>query len=296
MKSFIKNEFAKIIAKRSQWAVSLYQANKDNPFEPKKIDNIKYPLISAEDINDCNASFVADPFLVKSNNQFYLFFEIKNDDINRGVIGVASSQDGLNYNYEKIVLQESFHLSYPAVYNINNQWFMIPETGESNEVRIYTTNNFPYDWKLQKTLLKGRNFADATIIFHKNTWYLFVSDDTHTLLEIYYSDKFYGEYKPHSKNPIYQNKKIARPAGHLFKFNNKLYRFSQDCSRRYGEKVNMFEITKLTPFEYEEKFIKHIFEPIAGINWNAKKTHHICYLELEDKYLIATDGEGFKRK
>ena len=295
MKNLIKNEIAKIIAKRSQWSISLYQADKSNPFEPQKINNIKYPLLTAKDVTDCNASFVADPFLVK-NDKFYLFFEIKNDDTNKGVIGVASSKDGFNYNYEKIVLEENFHLSYPAIYHINNQWFMIPETGENNDVRIYTTDNFPYDWKFQKTLLKGRNFADSTIIYYDNMWYLFVSDDTHTVLEIYYSDKFDGEYKPHLKNPIYKNKQIARPAGYLFQFNDKIYRFSQDCSRRYGEKVNMFEITKLNPFEYEEKFIKHIFTPNAGINWNAKKTHHICYLELEDKYLIVTDGEGFKKR
>jgi len=295
MKSLIKNEIAKIIAKKSKWSISLYEADKNGPFNPKKIKNINYPLINADDVTDCNASFVADPFLVKAD-KFYLFFEIKNIDKNRGVIGFASSEDGLNYNYEKIVLEENFHLSYPSLYKINNQWFMIPESGENEDVRLYSTDNFPYDWKLKKTLLKGRNFADSTIIFFNDLWYLFVSDATNSILEIYYSDKFDGEYKPHQKNPIYENKKIARPAGYLFEFKGKLYRFSQDCSRRYGEKVNMFEVTKLTPFEYEEKFIKHIFTPVAGVNWNAKKTHHICYLELEDKYLIVTDGEGFKKR
>lgn len=292
----IKNFIAKIKGKKSKWAISLYEANKNNPFEIKKIQNIKYPLITADDITDCNASFVADPFLIKENNTFYLFFEIKNNDLNRGVIGLATSKDGYNYKYERIILEEKYHLSYPALYKIDNKWYMVPEIGESNEVRIYESLDFPYHWKLKKTILKGRNFADPTLLQHNGLWYLFVSDNTHTILEIYISEKFDGDYRPHKQNPIYNNKKIARPAGPIFKFKNKLFRFSQDCSSRYGEKINMFEITTLSPEKFEEKFIKVILKPVPGMNWNAKKTHHICYLDIGDKYLIVNDGEGYKRK
>ena len=289
----LKNIYLKTTSKKSPWSIGIYEADKTTPFILQENPNLQNPVITHEDITDINAGFVADPFLVYEN-KFYLFFEIKDQDKNKGVIGVASSEDGRFFKYEKVVLEEKHHLSYPAVYKIKDKWYMIPEIGESNEVRIYSTDNFPYEWKYYKTILQGRNFTDPTLIFHNNLWYLFVSDENHEILEIYYCEKFDGKYIPHPKNPIHKNKQLARPAGPIFKYNNELYRFSQDCSKRYGEKVNMFKIIKLSPKKYKEKFISNILSPQPGKNWNAKKMHHICYLELDNKFITSTDGLGFK--
>jgi hypothetical protein len=292
MKNTIKNIIAKYTSKKSPWSIGLYEADITNPFDLK--NTYTNPVLTNKDITDCDAAFVADPFLISENGKFFLFFEIKDKNSNKGVIGLASSDNGRDFKYEKTVLKEKYHLSYPGVYKIDNNWFMIPEIGQSNEVRIYKADIFPYKWSFYKTILSGRNFADPTLFFYNNYYYLFVSDEKHETLEIYYSEKFDAHYKPHAQNPIYKNKQIARPAGPILKFQNRLYRFSQDCKRRYGEKVNMFEITKLSPETYQEKFIKHILTPNPGKNWNAKKMHHICHLKLNDKYLIAVDAEGFK--
>ena len=59
---------------------------------------------------------VADPFMVFENGTWYMFFEAMNDFESRGVIGLATSEDGLSWQYQKIILNESFHLSYPYVF------------------------------------------------------------------------------------------------------------------------------------------------------------------------------------
>ena len=286
----IKNFFTKFIAKRSKWSIGIYQTKELlNP--PKVIPQ----TITNKNIDNLNASFVADPFLFKHNNKIYCFFEIKDKDKNKGVIGYSESIDGINFKYKNVILEEKYHLSYPNIYKINNEIYMIPEIGESREIRIYKAVNFPDKWIYYKTILKGKYWADPTLFFYNNKWYLFVSENTHNTLYIYISNSFDGEYTPHPLNPIYSNnKKFARCGGNIFKYNNLILRPAQDCSKRYGEKLYLMKIDKLSPTEYKETFYKTLFKPIGGKKWNAKKMHHFSFIPYKDKYLVATDGEGFK--
>ena len=78
-------------------------------------------------------------------------------------------------------------------------------------------------------------------------------------------------------------------AGRLFVDNGRIYRPSQDCSRRYGYGFNLCEITKLTESEYEEIVVSKV-EP----KWdkNIISTHTINY----DDGLTIIDGELRRRK
>ena len=293
IKDKIKNFITKKIAKRSRWAIGLYNSSLDNLFNPKPSPN--NPILTYKDITDCNASFVADPFLVKEGNIIYCFFEIKDRTLNRGVIGVATSKDGKNFNYQKIVLREDFHLSYPAIYKVDNQYYMLPEIGESREIRIYKAVNFPYEWELDKVLLRGKYWADATLYFHKNIWYLFVSTNKHDSLEIYYSKEINGNYLPHKQNPIYTNNpKTSRLGGIIFDYQNHIYRTAQECTTEYGEALYLLEIEELTPTIFREKMVKILFAPQSGLKWNAKKMHHFSFVKYQDRYIITTDAEGYK--
>jgi hypothetical protein len=40
--------------------------------------NIDTPSLQACDVNDVRAEFVADPFIIKHNSNFYMFFEVMN--------------------------------------------------------------------------------------------------------------------------------------------------------------------------------------------------------------------------
>lgn len=290
----IKKIILKVIAKKRAWSIGIFSISKTSLFEIESfIPN--EPTITALDITDCKASFVADPFLIKENGIIYCFFEIKDKIKNKGVIGVSSSQDGINFDYQKIVLEEQFHLSYPSIYAINGEHYMIPESGENNDVRLYKANDFTYDWKLEKILLQGKAYADATITFYENRWYMFVSENTHDKLEVFYSDTIDGTYQPHSQNPIYTNNlQYARCGGTIIKYQNNIYRFGQDCHKRYGEKLYLLKIETLTPSNFKEKRLKLMTNVQMRLIWNARKMHHASYLELENFYLVAMDGEGFQ--
>lgn len=286
------NKFIRTFVTKRGWSIVVFEAN--NPFDFKQMKEFNKPTISKIDITDCKAKGIADPFLIKKDNIYYLFFEIEMIGKNgRGVLALAKSKDGKNFIYDKIILKEDYHLSYPKIYEINGKFYMIPESGENSTIDIYEAQNFPYDWKKIKTILKGNFFADPTLINHNNLWYLFVSTNKHNELNIYYSNDFFGEYKAHKNNPIYKNNlAISRPAGMIFEYENNLFRTAQDCSDGYGKRLNFLKINKLNENEFNEELI-YTITPSCGIKWNSTHIHHYSFINDNGKYLITMDGAGF---
>ena len=82
-----------------------------------------------------------------------MFFEAA-DTTGKGHIGLATSPDGLQWTYDRIVLTESFHLSYPYVFKYDGIYYMIPETYHANSIRVYQATNFPYDWAFVSTIVE----------------------------------------------------------------------------------------------------------------------------------------------
>jgi len=85
-------------------------------------------VLTAGDIVDVRAAFVADPFMILRKGVWYLFFEVLRDYTRTGEIGLAVSEDLVRWLYQKIVLRESFHLSYPHVFEWEGSYYMVPET------------------------------------------------------------------------------------------------------------------------------------------------------------------------
>ena len=102
------------------------------PFNLIEPSNIVNPILTASDIDDINATYVADPFLFFENDIWYMFFEVFNENTNQGDIALATSNDGFHWTYQQVVLDESFHLSYPYVFKWQNDYYMMPETGKTS--------------------------------------------------------------------------------------------------------------------------------------------------------------------
>ncbi len=85
-----------------------------------------------------------------------MFFEVLNRDCRKGEIGYAASKDGLSWTYQHIVLAEPFHLSYPYVFEWENNYYMIPEANSTESIRLYRATNFPRQWEHVTELRRGR--------------------------------------------------------------------------------------------------------------------------------------------
>jgi hypothetical protein len=251
----------------------------------------KNPVMTAKMVTDVKADFVADPFLVKEKNTWYLFFEVMNRKTGQGDIGLAKSCDGMRWEYQKIILDEPFHLSFPLVFKYNNEFFLIPETREIYETRLYKAEKFPEKWLPCKKLLTG-NFSDPSLFYYNNIWWLFTSD-RNDYLRLFYSDSLLGKWYEHPESPVVKaDYTKSRCCGRVFVKNDTIFRFAQNCKNGYGNNVNAFFIKKLNKMNYVE--VECEKNPIlkgSGKGWNTLQMHHI---DIEDydstRYMISVDG------
>jgi hypothetical protein len=259
------------------WEIGIM--NGSSPLEWKTDGESRNPVVTATDVTDIEAEFVADPFLICSKGVWHLFFEAFRKDRQLGEIGLAVSRDILSWEYQKIVLRESFHLSYPYVFEWGGSCYMIPETLGAEEIRLYQSQNFPVEWQFHCSLIPGC-LADPSIFRHADRWWMFACNTpfTHRTLHLYSAARLEGPWEEHPKSPIVENDAgIARPAGRVVAFNGRLVRFAQDCSKQYGHRVWAFEITDLSRKSYTERLASA--KPVIGGEskgrWRTSRMHHL---------------------
>src|SRR5690348_4223243 len=104
------------------WSIGIYAGK--SPLDLAPAPGVRNPVLSARDVTDIPARFVADPFMLQANGLWHMFFEVLNHGSGLGEIGLATSHDALTWQYRQIVLTEPFHLSYPYVFQWNNDFYM----------------------------------------------------------------------------------------------------------------------------------------------------------------------------
>jgi len=264
----------------------------ESPFDLREREKNVNPIIRPEDITDFHCRFVADPFLYKHNAKWFIFYEAMDMKNHRAKICYSYSTDTQNWFYGGIAIEEKFHLSYPYIFNHENKLFMLPETNRKYEIRLYECRNFPDKWEQCNVLLKGR-YTDPSITLHDGVWYLFLTETGSNILRLFYSDKLFKDWFEHPKSPIViDDRARARSAGKIITYGTRLYRFSQDCTKIYGENVRAHEIIKLNKTEYSEKEYseKPILHP-TGKGWNAHRTHHLHAIEeAPGNWIAVVDG------
>ena len=260
-------------------------------------------LRTGKGVFDLNPTVIeADPFLFVKDGKLYLFYESKRLK-DKGVIKMISTEDLMTWTSPVTVLEEPFHLSFPWVFEEDGIVYMIPETGAINTIRLYAASSHDLNcFYLVKTLVSAplntdmkMGYGDSCICNQNDKYYLFTqlqfSDGINTL-ELYVSDSLSGEYTKHPCSPIQHNQKLGRNAGSIIDIDGKKWRFSQDCTVRYGDNVHVSEIVSLTPDNYEEKLIKENIIP-QDIPFYKEGGHQYNLVEFKGKYIVATDAKEY---
>jgi len=211
-------------------------------------------------IENEEGTFNADPFVIEKNNKSYCFVECFNYSEKKAKINVYElSEKG--YVFVGTALEESFHLSFPYIFEFNNEIYMVPESSKNRDIRLYKCQNFPLDWKLQEVLIDNIDAADNIIFQKDNRWWLMTNEDPLKLnnhnyqMNIYYSDNLLnGEWVSHKNNPIIMDSSKARNAGLVFD-GDSIFRVSQAFGfyKKYGENFSLNKIEFLDTNNYSEK-------------------------------------------
>ncbi len=284
--------------KRSEneiWSIGLYEG--PDPVTLTPATGIINPILTADDITDTKARFVADPFMTVHDGRYHLFFELMNGKRNVGEIGHALSEDLKTWKYTGVVLKEKFHLSYPYVFEHDGITYMLPECAKSNAVRLYRAESFPDRWFQVTTIINNVNrkgpLGDPSIIFHNENWYLFTFAARTKNLHLYTSRNLTRGWHEHPKSPIRKNDpRFARPGGRIIEYKATLFRFAQDSIPSYGSRVWGFRITELTPENYREEPVSAHPVIEGGLDlWNNVGMHNIDAYETRNGNWIAfVDG------
>lgn len=238
---------------------------------------------------------VADPFLVVKDDVLYLFYE-EYRYLEKGIIKMTSTDDLVNWEQPKIVLQEDFHLSYPWVFQYEGQWYMLPETSAVHEVRLYKAVDNLFDrFELSDVLIaRGdceqiprMDFCDSSITEKEGIFYLFTTINVGrgNELHLYWSENIQGPFVEHTQSPLIVSDKYGRNGGSLIEWEGKLYRFAQDCDGEYGKNISLFEINELTRHKYDESLLQEDLLTKSGL----KSGHQYNFVRFKGLNIVAVD-------
>lgn len=274
---------------RNCWSIGIYTGR--DPLSLAPPPGLKQPVLTHADVTDVAAESVADPFLLRRDDRWHLFLEVVNGDRRRGEIAYATSEDGLRWTYRQVVLREPYHLSYPQVFEWQDTVYMIPESRQDETVRLYAAVDFPHRWQRVRVLLRGL-LADATVLRHRQRWWLFAQRGLDEL-RLFSAPHLEGGYVEHPASPLRTgNRRYTRPGGRMLAHDGRLLRFAQDGLPTYGSRLRALEIDHLD----EESFSEHELaeSPLLSASrkgWNAIGMHHLDTQPLADgRWLAAVDG------
>jgi len=249
----------------------------------------------AEDVSDCRAASVATPFMLKRQDRWHMLFEVFNLDTKKGEIGWATSDDSKRWNYEQLVLVESFHLSYPYLFERENEYYMIPGSTGDDTLRLYKAVVFPTRWALAGILLRGK-FAAPSIVRHDGNWWLFAETDPEERcpsLRLYRAEELLGAWTEHPSSPIVKSGPgFTRSAGRIILHEGSLLRFAQVSLPDGGTTVRAFTITELTYNRYSERASGEnpVLSP-STTGWNRAGVHHLDPHRTETgQWIACMDG------
>ena len=219
--------------------------------------------------------FLADPFVIKKDNTHFCFVENYNFKTRKGNISAYEISRSGNKNLG-VVLDEEFHLSYPFLFEYDNNIFMCPETHEKEEIRLYKCLQFPNKWKFHKTIMRNVAAVDTNIFQFNKKWWMFTTfnkgiEDHNSQLYIFYSDNpLSDKWHAHESNPVLFDSRRARNGGMIID-DNQVYRvFQRQGFGMYGESCGVAKIISLSSTEYREEVCSFIepkfYENIKGIH------------------------------
>jgi hypothetical protein len=268
------------------WSVG-YSSSKDFNFSIP-IDRNK--IIHNSDVTgeDYDSRFIADPFFIDKNDTTYVFVEnqVKESNANISLFTLFESE----IEYRGTIIDEDFHMSYPQVFQHEDEYYMLPETKLSDNVILYKAKNFPNEWVQYDTLISNVRYKDPTLLISDKGNYIFTCDDDMNLI-IYEADSLFGDWSKKENIPILQGNKV-RGGGRIFEYNNDYYYPVQNSQYGYGSGISLLKVT------FDENNAIHLSEaknwllrPEKDIEEFSHGMHHLDIQKTKDGFRYVYDGD-----
>ncbi|MCX6278953.1 MAG: hypothetical protein NT004_12790 [Bacteroidetes bacterium] len=249
-------------------------------------------------------TYYADPFGFVIENNLYVFLEVFSYKEMKGRISdfifyinpdrkLPPHQGSWNPSGRRNPIrvgEETGHLSYPFILEFQGERYCVPESNAAGKICLYRFDFQKLIFSEEKVLIANVDAVDPTLVFYRDLWWLFFTDRlfSNTHLNLYYSDRLNGDYKPHCLNPVKIDIRSARPGGTPFIHEGNLYRPSQDCSKTYGGRVIVNKVLHITPEIFEEEIVRAV-EPAQNSHY-----HHGLHTLSGVGDLTLIDGKTYR--
>jgi hypothetical protein len=235
----------------------------------------RHPEDGWQILPDDGKRFYADPFPIEIGGRTTLFVEDFEHKVGKGVISAVSFGPEGPIGRPTPVLERSYHLSYPFVFETDGEVWMIPESSGAANIELFRATRFPTGWVSEAILVPDITASDATLVEHQGRWWMFatVRDDDGAFSDALYlwsAPNFRGPWTAHRKNPVLVDIASARPAGRMVSADGQLLRPVQDCRLGYGASLAIARILTIDEDHFEQQ-VETILRP--GPLWTGRKLH-----------------------
>ena len=219
------------------------------------LDNTKIPF---KVIKNNFRYWAADPFILEKDGKAYIFAELYDYVLRRGVLGYCSIE-GDKASKWKPIIRELYHLSYPCIIEHNGKLCIMPESGEGEVLTAYESVEFPNKWEKRKVIRGDVRFADTTPFPYTGRNFALthnVGDPENPCLTVIDLDGKTKDIPVEGKVAL-----RSRPAGYVFEKDGKLIRpaqFSVNTAEGYGKGLIFCECQLSDNLCYSEREIKEI--------------------------------------
>lgn len=238
-------------------------------------------------------TWAADPFLFEHNGIVYIFAELFDYIERKGGIGYTSFCDGKWTNW-RVAICEPFHMSYPNLFKMGNEIYMIPESSGGHSLRLYKAITFPDEWKLEKIIAQNVSWVDTTFFRWDSVLFAVTTDISKEENQIDYLLRFNNQFDLISQTEIKEHHTdYSRSGGNFFMVGGRQIRVSQDCSKHYGGSMIFSEFIpeRLCENGIESEFL-HLYPDDIVVTQNHvwtglhtyNSTEHYEVVDIERKH------------
>ena len=232
----------------------------------KNEDSIKYSFLYPT-----MRYWFADPIPALINDKKYLFVEAYDKFNAIGRIAVTELSEKIHT--PKIIINEPFHMSFPNVFKWHDEYYMIPETNDADQIRVYKMYTDVYDWRLVSCMdVNDRKYTDVSSIQMGDELFLVAGEkdpkDRFKCRTVIM--KVLSLEKELRLEIVSQNSEYSygdRNAGNIFVYSGELYRPIQHSDKdTYGLYVTLHKFKELENSNSAETTVRTIDINSEGIS------------------------------
>ena len=175
--------------------------------------------------------WAADPMVFEFNGNIFIFAELYDYKLCRGTIGYTLF-NGSCFSAWKQVIVEEYHMSYPYVFCLDNEIYMLPETSEAEQLILYKAVDFPEKWEKVRIISDDVKWVDTTLLLRENGIIGFTKQLSEPRVD--YMLTFDNEFNLLNKVTLSKESDKMRCGGRCFRYNDEMIRVCQDCHEKYG--------------------------------------------------------------